>query len=166
MAIAILRNILFASLIVGNMGCGFSPLHHRTDSMEKLKNISIQTEKTYTAFLIKEALEGKAPFSDKSQNILQVKPTIKNSYGVITKENEITRYSVTLNVEYSLYNAKTNKLILNNIVSSTSDYSAAITYTGFATEIARKDTYERLADAVAEKMITEIIIHLSNGYTR
>ena len=89
---------------------------------------------------------------------MQIEPTIKNSYGVITKENEITRYSVTLDVEYRLYNKKTKKVVFKNKVSATSDYSAAVTFTGFATEIARKDTYERLADTVAEKMITDIII--------
>ena len=91
---------------------------------------------------------------------MQIEPSIKNSYGVITKENEITRYSVTLDVEYRLYNKKTKRVVFTNKVSATSDYSAAaVTFTGFATEIARKDTYERLADTVAEKMITEILIN-------
>ena len=45
------------------------------------------------------------------------------------------------------------KIVFKNKVSATSDYSAAVTFTGFATEIARRDTYERLADTVAEKMI-------------
>ena len=87
-----------------------------------------------------------------------IKPTIKNSYGVITTENEITRYSVTLDVDYSVHNEETKKIVIKNNVSATSDYSAAVTFTGFATEIARRDTYERLADTVAEKMITEILI--------
>ena len=76
---------------------------------------------------------------------------------VITTENEITRYSVTLDVSYKLYNKKTKEIFLSNKVSATSDYSAAVTYTGFATEIARRDTFERLANVVAEKMITEIV---------
>ena len=57
----------------------------------------------------------------------------------------------------TVYNYKTKEIFLSNKVSVTSDYSAAVTYTGFATEIARKNTFERLADAVAEKMITEIL---------
>ena len=65
-------------------------------------------------------------------------------------------------MEYSLYHDTKNKLLFSNNVSATSDYSAAVTYTGFATEIARKDTYERLADTVAEKMITEIFINFSS----
>ncbi len=81
------------------------------------------------------------------------------------KRNEITRYSVTLDVKYRLYNKKTNKVIIKNKVSATSDYSAAVTFTGFATEIARKDTYERLADTVAEKMITEIVISNLSEYS-
>ena len=100
------------------------------------------------------------------QNILQIKPTIKNSYGVITKENEITRYSVTLDVNYSLYNKKTEEILLNNKVTATSDYSAAVTYTGFATEIARRYTFERLANAVAEKMITEILTYNVSEFSR
>ena len=132
--------------------------------MKIFKNIDIQKDDTSLAFLIEGALEEKAPFAENAQNSLRIKPTIKNSYGVITKENEITRYSVTLDVGYSLYNKKTKKIIIKNKVSATSDYSAAVTFTGFATEIARRDTYERLANKVAEKMITEILINNSSSY--
>ena len=132
--------------------------------MKIFNNIDIQKDDTSLAFLIEGALEEKAPFAENAQNSLRIKPTIKNSYGVITKENEITRYSVTLDVGYSLYNKKTKKIIIKNKVSATSDYSAAVTFTGFATEIARRDTYERLANKVAEKMITEILINNSSSY--
>ncbi len=132
--------------------------------MEIFKNIDIQKDQNSLAFLIEEALEEKAPFAENGQHALQLEPSIKNSYGVITKENEITRYSVTLDVKYRLYDKKTKKVIFNNKVSATSDYSAAVTFTGFATEIARKDTYERLADTVAEKMITEILISNLSEY--
>ena len=132
--------------------------------MEIFENIDIQKNQNSLAFLIEEALEEKAPFAENGQKTLQIEPFIKNSYGVITKENEITRYSVTLDVEYRLYNKKTKKIVFKNKVSATSDYSAAVTFTGFATEIARKDTYERLADTVAEKIITEILISNLSEY--
>ena len=133
--------------------------------MEIFKDIDIEKENSSLGFLIEEALEGKAPFAESAQNALQIKPTIKNSYGVITTENEITRYSVTLDVGYSLYNKKSKKIIIKNKVSATSDYSAAVTFTGFATEIARRDTYERLASSVAEKMISDILINNSSKYS-
>ena len=126
--------------------------------MKIFRDIDIGKEETPLAFLIQEALLEKAPFEKSGQNLLSITPVIKNSYGVITTENEITRYSVTLDVEYSLYNKETKEILIKNNVSATSDYSAAVTFTGFATEIARRDTYERLADTVAEKMITEILI--------
>ena len=126
--------------------------------MEIFKNIEIEKNETPIAFLIQESLLEKAPFAKSGQNSLRIKPTIRKSYGVITTENEITRYSVTLDLDYSLYNAETKKIVIKNKVSATSDYSAAVTFTGFATEIARRDTYKRLADTVAEKMITEILI--------
>ena len=132
--------------------------------MEIFKDIDIQKDQNSLAYLIKEALEEKAPFAESGRNTLQIEPSIKNSYGVITKENEITRYSVTLDVEYRLHNKKTKKVVFKNKVSATSDYSAAVTFTGFATEIARKDTYERLANTVAEKMITEILISNLSEY--
>ena len=126
--------------------------------MKIFRDIDIGKEETPLAFLIQEALLEKAPFEKSGQNLLSISPVIKNSYGVITTENEITRYSVTLDVEYLLYNKETKEIFIKNNVSATSDYSAAVTFTGFATEIARRDTYERLADTVAEKMITEILI--------
>ena len=130
--------------------------------MKIFKNIDIQKDDTSLAFLIEGALKMKAPFAKSAQNSLHIKPTIKNSYGVITKENEITRYSVTLDVGYSLYNKKTKKIVIKNKVSATSDYSAAVTFTGFATEIARRDTYERLVKSVAEKIIREVLVHNSS----
>ncbi len=133
--------------------------------MEIFKSIDIQKDNSSLAFIIKEALEERAPFAESAQNSLQIKPTIKNSYGVITTENEITRYSVTLDVDYSLYNKKTKKIVVKNKVSATSDYSAAVTFTGFATEIARRDTYKRLASSVAEKMIREVLIINSRKYS-
>ena len=157
MGSAILRSIMMVLVVSINNSCGFVPLHNHPNSMDIFKNIRI--------FLIKEALEEKAPFRENAQITLSLKPIVKNSYGVITKENEITRYSVTLDVEYSLSSIKKNKLLFNNKVSATSDYSAAVTYTGFATEIARKDTYERLADTVAEKIITEIFINLDREFS-
>ena len=127
--------------------------------MKIFRDIDIRKEETPLAYLIQEALLEKAPFEKSGQNLLSITPVIKNSYGVITTENEITRYSVTLDVEYSLYNKETKEIFIKNNVSATSDYSAAVTFTGFATEIARRDTYERLADTVAEKMIAEILIN-------
>ena len=129
--------------------------------MKIFEKIDIKKEESSIAFLIKEALEEKADFAQIGQNSLQIEPTIKNSYGIITKENEITRYSVTLDVDYRLYNKRNKKIILSNKVSATSDYSAAVTFTGFATEMARRDTYERLANTVAEKIITDVLINYS-----
>ena len=145
--------------------CGFTPLYNDRDSMKIFRDIDIGKEETPLAFLIQEALLEKAPFEKSGQNLLSISPVIKNSYGVITTENEITRYSVTLDVEYSLYNKETKEILIKNNVSATSDYSAAVTFTGFATEIARRDTYERLADTVAEKMITEILINNQIKYS-
>ncbi|MDC3169894.1 LPS assembly lipoprotein LptE [Paracoccaceae bacterium] len=133
--------------------------------MKIFRDIDIGKEETPLAFLIQEALLEKAPFEKSGQNLLSISPAIKNSYGVITTENEITRYSVTLDVEYSLSNKETKEIFIKNNVSATSDYSAAVTFTGFATEIARRDTYERLADTIAEKMITEILINNQIKYS-
>ncbi len=145
--------------------CGFSPLYNDKDSMKIFRDIDIGKVETPIAFLIQEALLAKAPFDKSGQNLLRITPSIKNSYGVITTENEITRYSVTLEVNYSLFNKETKEIFIKNNVSATSDYSAAVTFTGFATEIARRDTYERLADTVAEKMITEILINNQDKYS-
>ena len=54
--------------------------------MEIFKNIDIQKDQNSLAFLIEEALEEKAPFAENGQNALQLEPSIKNSYGVITKK--------------------------------------------------------------------------------
>ena len=145
--------------------CGFSPLYTDKDSIKIFQEIDIGKEETPLAFLIQEALLEKAPFKKSGKNLLHLSPDIKNSYGIITTDNEITRYSVTLNVEYSLYNKETKEIFIKNSVSATSDYSAAVTRTGFATEIARRDTYERLADTVAEKMITEILTNNQIKYS-
>ena len=76
-----------------NNSCGFVPLHNHPNSMDIFKNIRVQSDNTFIAFLIKEALEEKAPFRESAQNTLSLNPIKKNSYGVIQKENEITTSS-------------------------------------------------------------------------
>ena len=61
MGITILRKIFMLLVFSIYTGCGFLPLHNHPDSMDIFKNISIQSEDTLIAFLIKEALEEKAP---------------------------------------------------------------------------------------------------------
>ena len=133
--------------------------------MKIFRDIDIRKEETPLAFLIQEALLEKAPFEKSGQNLLSITPTIKNSYGIITTENEITRYSVTLDVEYSLYNKETKEIILKNNVSATSDYSAAVTFTGFATEIAREIHMKDWRIPLPRKMITEILINNQIKYS-
>ena len=79
--------------------------------MDIFKTIEIRRENTFVAFLIEEALEEKAPFTENARYILHIKPTINNSYGVITKGNEITRYSVTLDVSYILNDRQTKNIV-------------------------------------------------------
>ena len=86
--------------------------------MKIFNEIDIGKEETPLAFLIQEALLEKAPFKKSGKNLLEIKPNIKNSYGIITTENEITRYSVTLDVEYSLYNKETKEIFIKKRLRS------------------------------------------------
>ena len=63
-----------------------------------------------------------------------------------------------MKVDYELIEKKSRSIYLKGKEIATSDYSAALTYTGFATEVAKKDTYRRLAETIAEKINTQIII--------
>ncbi len=63
-----------------------------------------------------------------------------------------------MNVDYELIEKKNRTIYFKGKETATSDYSAALTYTGFATEVAKKDTYKRLAETIAEKINTQIII--------
>ena len=103
-------------------------------------------------------MTGKARYSQNGSFIIRIHPYIASSYSAITKENEITRYSVTMKVDYELIEKKNNLIYFKGKETATSDYSAALTYTGFATEVAKKDTYKRLAETIAEKINTQIII--------
>ena len=103
-------------------------------------------------------MTSKARYSQNGSLIVQIQPSVTSSYSAITKENEITRYSVTMNVDYELIEKKNRKVYFKGKETATSDYSAALTYTGFATEVAKKDTYKRLAETIAEKINTQIII--------
>ncbi len=104
-------------------------------------------------------MTGKARYGQNGTYIIEIQPSVTSSYSAITKENEITRYSVTMKVEYELIEKKSRSILLKGKETSTSDYSAALTYTGFATEVAKEDTYKRLAETIAEKINTQIIIN-------
>ncbi len=63
-----------------------------------------------------------------------------------------------MKVDCELIEKKRRSIFFKGNETATSDYSAALSYTGFATEVARKDTYKRLAETIAEKINTQIII--------
>ncbi len=140
------------------MSCGFTPLYKNYNRDDIFKEIEIQTPSNKIGFFITEALTSKALYGQNGSFIIQIHPSVKSSYSAITKENEITRYSVTMKVDYELIEKKSRKIYFKGKETATSDYSAALTYTGFATEVARKDTYKRLAETIAEKINTQIII--------
>ena len=140
------------------MSCGFKPLYKNSNRNDIFQEIEIKTPNNKFGFFIKEALAGKAQYGQSGSFIIQINPTVTSSYSAITKENEITRYSVTMKADYELIEKNSHSIYLKGKETATSDYSAALTYTGFATEVAKKDTYRRLAEAIAEKINTQIII--------
>ena len=78
MGSAILRNILIVLAVSINNGCGFLPLHNNPNSMDMFKNIRIQADNTFIAFLIKEALEDWRPkvevgISQDARGLIQIK---------------------------------------------------------------------------------------------
>ena len=149
--------LLFCFLI----SCGFKPLSETSmnnSNIVGMGKFDLFFPKDEISFTIKEELLKNLGFPTQPTHKILVDNDLKSIKGLITKENEITRYNLVLKTTFKLISLTKNEQIFKKVVSSQTAYSASKNVTGFATKTAKDSAKERLAKDIAKKITMELLM--------
>ena len=149
-------------LVIGLIGgCGFTPFLESDNANHPVLgsgNYEIETSSDDIGFRIKEELLKALSFPSFPEYKILVINTVDQTEGIVTKNNEITRYGVTLNSTFKLISNQNGMILLDKPLTSQTSFSASKNVTGFATDTAEKSAADRLARDVAEKITVELLL--------
>ncbi|MBW6416142.1 LPS assembly lipoprotein LptE [Celeribacter sp. PS-C1] len=144
--------ISFAALA----GCGFTPAYGPGSSGSALRGkVDIAAPSTRESYnLVNRLTEQFGPTQTPLYRLGYTISTNQNQIG-ITRDQEILRYHVTGEVNYTLTDIATGRLLAKRKASSFTAYSA--TGSSVDTLTASRDAYERLMVILADQMVSQII---------
>ncbi len=141
--------------------CGFKPLsivENNESSILGAGKFSFFSPKDEISFQIKEELLKNLGFPKRPTYKISIEGSMTNLEGLITAENEITRYNLILETNFKLLSLPENEIIYAKNVISQTAYSASKNVTGFATKTAENSAKERLAQDIAKKITMELLL--------
>jgi LPS-assembly lipoprotein len=152
-ATAVLRRGVFVGAAVGVLGlagCGFTPMYAQSGMGGSLDDISVQlSDHTRSGFLLQQRLNDAFGRHDEHASWkLLVDVSSRRTPRGLRVNNVASRYEMTMNVNFELRDAATNKVALKDQVSAMSTYdSADQPYAGLAAE---QDGEARVAAQAAD----------------
>ncbi len=141
--------------------CGFKPLSdpgHNEITLLGLGKFDFFLPRDDISFKIKEELVKDLGFPDRPTHRISVNSNLTSRKGLITKKNEITRYSLVLVSTFELISLRENKKVFQKDIITQTAYSASKNVTGFATKTAEESAKKRLAKDIAKKITMELLI--------
>ena len=153
--------LIFTLVFFGVLSnCGFQPIVERSlDSPRFQQYIKIDQPKDRNEFIVREHLFRLLDPPIEEKYILSFSTKISSNTGIVTKENQTTRYILNSTTNYSIKKINTGDVIYSGTVFGTSSYSSNINTTTYSSIVSRQNSMERLARFTAEKIITEIEIN-------
>tara|TARA_B100000902_G_scaffold143701_1_gene141154 strand:+ start:158 stop:658 length:501 start_codon:yes stop_codon:yes gene_type:complete len=143
------------------ISCGFKPLSEanlNNSTIVGMGKFDLFFPTDEISFTIKEELLKDLGFPAQPIYKILVDNDLTSIKGLITKENEITRYNLVLKTTFKLISLKKNKQIFKKVIISQTAYSASKNVTGFATKTAKDSAKERLAKDIAKKITMELLM--------
>ncbi len=141
------------------LGCAFQPIIEKNQLNPNFgQYIKIDKPTNRNEFIIREHLYRLLDSPLNERYLLSFSTNILSTTGIITKEDQTTRYILNSTTSYSIKNIKTGRIIHSDIVFGTSSYSSNINTTSYSSDISKQNSIERLAKFTAEKIIAEIEI--------
>ena len=143
------------------LGCGFTPLLDKSKNGPNILNqgrFDFFSPSDEISFNIREELLKDLGFPKKPKHKISINTNLTSIKGIITKENDITRYNLILRTTLKLISLKDNgKFYEKNFISETA-YSASKNVTGFATKMAETSAKQRLAKDTANKIVIDLLL--------
>ena len=138
--------------------CGFEPIYGVGKPANRIRGkINVEVSNGRNAFELRDRLNERlgAPEGTPAY-ILKYKTNVVSKNLTISKDNDVTRYTLQGETSFELIDISTQKVVYkNNIVSNTAYSATAGTY---PTAIAERDANVRLSRDMADKIVTLLLI--------
>ena len=150
------RWILFGVLPLA--ACGFEPIYGVDKPANRIQGkISVEVSNGRNAFELRDRLNERLGTPEGTPTyILKYKTNVVPKNLTISKDNDVTRYTLQGETSFELVDILNQKIVYqNNIVSNTAYSATAGTY---PTAIAERDANVRLSRDMADKIVTLLLI--------
>ena len=148
-------------LLIGFLGlaaCGFEPIYGVDKPANKIiGEIDVEVSNGRNAFELRDRLiERLGALESDPKYLLKYRSSIKSKNLTISKDNDVTRYTLQGETNFDLVDLKAKKVIYTNTIVSNTAYSATVgTY---PTAVAERDANVRLSRDMADKIVTLLLI--------
>ena len=138
--------------------CGFEPIYGVDKPANKIMGkIDIAVSNGRNAFELRDRLiERLGVLESDPTYLLKYRSSINSKNLTISKDNDVTRYTLQGETNFDLVNLASKKVIYTNTIVSNTAYSA--TAGTYPTAIAERDANVRLSRDMADKIVTLLLI--------
>ena len=148
-------------LLVGFLlltSCGFEPIYGVDKPANKIMGkIDVEASNGRNAFELRDRLIERLGVLESAPNyLLKYTSSIKSKNLTISKDNDVTRYTLQGETNFDLVELASKKVIYTNTIVSNTAYSA--TAGTYPTAIAERDANVRLSRDMADKIVTLLLI--------
>jgi len=148
-------------LLIGFLGlaaCGFEPIYGVDKPANKIiGEIDVEVSTGRNAFELRDRLiERLGALDSDPKYLLKYRSSIKSKNLTISKDNDVTRYTLQGETNFDLVDLTSKKVIYTNTIVSNTAYSA--TAGTYPTAVAERDANVRLSRDMADKIVTLLLI--------
>ena len=156
MSLFSLRWILIGFLSL--TACGFEPIYGVDKPANKIMGkIDVEVSNGRNAFELRDRLiERVGVLESDPTYLLKYRSSIQSKNLTISKDNDVTRYTLQGETNFDLVDLTSKKVIYTNTIVSNTAYSA--TAGTYPTAVAERDANVRLSRDMADKIVTLLLI--------
>ena len=138
--------------------CGYEPIYGVDKPANKIMGkIDIEVSNGRNAFELRERLlERLGTLKSNPNYLLKYTSSIKSKNLTISKDDDVTRYTLQGETNFDLVDTASKKVIYTNTIVSNTAYSA--TAGTYPTAVAERDANVRLSRDMADKIVTLLLI--------
>jgi len=145
-------------VILPLMSCGFEPIYGTNKPANLiLGKIDVEVSNGRNAFELRDRLIERLGTIDATPiYLLKYTSSIESKNLTISKDNDVTRYTLQGVTNFDLVDMASKKVIYSNNIASNTAYSA--TAGTYPTAVAERDANVRLSRDMADKIVTLLLI--------
>lgn len=150
------RKILALFAVLPVAGCGFAPVYGDNGATRSLRGrIAYRAPNTPEGFRLRTRLEDRLGRVEQGDYLLTVQIEIEEDVVVISSAQDINRFNLPGKATWTLTEPGLDTPLANGVAQTFTAYSAF--GTTVATQEAQNDARDRLATALADLIVTDII---------